>query len=724
MKFKLPKQKLLARLKISRFISVKSRYLLMLFSIAILCIFVIGYTGWFNASNALTESSSNQLTSIRAARTQQIEHFFKDKEAHLRILSGNLMFIEALEEFSAAYDLLTLYKQAPDDKQLNELKSFYKEKFYPKLNADMAKQKALQQFYPKSGTAEYLQYHYIVKNDDDFDEKRLLVQAQDQSYYSEVHARFHPPLRLLVEQAGLHDLFLIDKKQNVVYSVVKEVDFSTNLLSGPYAQSNLAKVVRIVMEDPVRSRVIVQDFKSYDASFMVPAIFMAIPVYNRQNNYIGIIAIQLRINQINSIMTRDQQWEQDGLGKSGEVYLVGSDFTMRSDSRFLLEDAEGYLETLEKAEVAEESLQRIKSLNTSILNQQVKTVSAHLALVDGKTGHQTIHNDQGVELLSAYAPLNINNLRWIILAEKKLAEVNKPIVTLQYAMITATVILVLITGVLSLIFASIFLKPIDDITQIATQFLAGHKVSTIKIESADEIGILKNTVKKLIDNSQQQREKIKAQAQENQALMLNFLPSSVVGKLQACEKKIVSKHPNVAIMFTSLHGFGNVINEMSGETAVKKLNKLFQSFDVLANQHDIERLTIIGDSYIAACGLNKPRLDYAARCTDFAKELFEIVALFNQEEGLELKLHIGISAGEVISGIIGDERYAYSVWGDVVSIASRIRYDAKPNSLRVTQPVYNQLRNTDCFEKCKLLSLIGIGNLGIWEYTYRPFMSQ
>ncbi len=719
-KFKLPQQKLLARLNISRFISVKSRYLLMLFSIAILCILVIGYTGWFNASNALTESSYNQLTSIRAARAQQIENFFKDKEAHLRVLSGNLMFIEALEEFSAAYDLLTLYQQVPDDKQLNELKSFYAENFYPKLKANGAKPKALQNFYPQYGTAKYLQYHYIVANPSDIGEKHLLDKAPDQSYYSEVHARFHPPLRLLVEQAGLYDLFFIDKEQgNIVYSVFKEVDFSTNLLSGPYAQSSLAKAVRTIMKNPVRGRVIIQDFKSYDASYGTPVTFMAVPVYEQQT-YIGIIAIQLPVAQINSIMTRDKHWVEDGLGKSGEVYLVGSDFTMRSDSRFLIEDADGYLETLEKAEVVEESLQQIKNLNTSILNQQVKTTSAYLA-VEGKTGHKIVQDYRGVELLSAYAPLNINNLRWIILAEKKLAEVNKPIVTLQYAMITATVILVLITGVLSLIFASRFLQPIDEITQIATQFLAGHKVSTIKIESGDEIGLLKNTVKKLIDNSQQQREKIKAQAQENQALMLNFLPCPAVKKIKAGEKKKIDKHPNVAIMFTYLHGFCHVINEMDGETAVKKLNKLFQSFDALANQYDIERLTLVGDSYIAVCGLNKPRLDYAARCTDFAKELFEILTLFNQEEGLELKLHIGLSAGEVISGIIGDERYAYSVWGDVVSIASRIRYDAKPNSLRVTQPVYNQLRNTDGFEKCELLSLTGIGNLGIWEYTYRPF---
>lgn len=719
MKFKLPKQKLVAGLNISNFISIKSRYLVMLFSIAILCILVIGYTGWFNAQKALTESSYNQLTSIRAARAQQVENFFKGKEAHLRILSENLMFIEALKEFSAAYDLLTLYQQVPDDKQLNELKSFYAEKFYPKLKAKKAKPKVLQHFYPKSGTAKYLQYHYIVANPANLGEKHLLNKAQDQSYYSEVHARFHHPLRLLVEQTGLSDLFLIDKEQgNIIYSVFKEVDFSTNLLSGSYAQSSLAKVVRTIMKNPDRGLVITQDFKFYDASFGAPAAFMAVPVYNKQT-YIGIIAIQLPVAHINSIMTRDKHWLEDGLGESGEVYLVGSDLTMRSDSRFLLEDAEGYLETLTKAEVANESLQRIKNLNTSILNQQVKTTSAYLA-IEGKTGRKIIHNYRGIKLLSAYAPLNINNLRWIILAEKELAEVNKPIVDFQYANMIATVILVLITGVLSLIFASGFLKPIHDITSITTQFLAGHKVSTIKIESSDEMGILRNAVKQLIENSQRQREKINAQAQENRSLMLNFLPDYVVEKLQAGEKKVTKKHPNVAVMFTSMRGFGNVIDEMEAEQAAKKISKLFQFFDELAKQYDIEKIAIVGDSYIVACGLNKPRLDYAARCAEFAQKLFEIVALFNQEEGLEIKLRIGISAGEVISGIIGKEHYVYSIWGDAVSIASRIRYDANPNCLRVTQLVYNQLKITDGFKKCELMSLIGIGDIGTWEYEYSP----
>jgi len=719
-KFKLPKQKLVAGLNISNFISIKSRYLVMLFSIAILCILVIGYTAWLSAYNALTESNYNQLTSIRAARAQQIENFFKGKEAHLRTLSENLMFIEALKEFSAAYDLLTLYQQVPNDKQLNELKSFYAESFYHKLRANITKPKVLQHFYPKSGTAKYLQYHYIVANPANLGEKHLLNKAPDQSYYSEVHARFHHPLRLLVEQTGLSDLFLIDKEGNLFYSVFKEVDFSTNLLSGPYAQSSLAKVVRTIMKNPDRGLVITQDFKSYDASYGAPAAFMAVPVYDRQN-YVGILAIQLPVAHINSIMTRDMHWLEDGLGESGEVYLVGSDLTMRSDSRFLLENAEGYLETLKKAEVAEESLQRIKYLNTSILNQSIKTTTTNLAL-EGKTGHKIVQDYRGIDVLSAYAPLNINNLRWIILAEKDLAEVNKSIMELQYAIMIATVILVLITGVFSLIFASRFLKPIYDITSITTKFLAGHKVSTIKIGSSDEMGILRNAVKQLIENSQRQHEKIKVQAQENQALMLNFLPDSVVEKLQnGKEKKVTKKHPNVAIMFTSMRGFGDVISEMEASSAAQKISKLFQSFDELAKQYDIEKIAIVGDSYIVACGLNKPRLDYAARCAEFSQKLFEIVALFNQEEGLEIKLRIGISAGEVISGIIGKEHYVYSIWGNAVSIASRIRYDANPNCLRVTQLVYNQLKISDGFKKCELKSLIGIGDIGTWEYEYRPF---
>jgi len=718
MKFNL-KQKWLVKLKISDFISIKSRYLFMLFSIAVLCILVIGYTGWFKAKNALTDSIYNHLTSIRAARTQQIENYFKDQEAHLRTLSENLMFIEALEEFSAAFKLLKLYRQVPDKKQLRELESFYAEKFYSKLKTNIIQPQALQDFYPKAGATRYLQYHYIVANKADIGEKHRLNQAPDQSYYSEVHLRFHPAIRLLVEQTGLYDLFLIDKERgHIVYSVFKEVDFSTSLLNGPYAQSSLAKAMYTIMEEPARGRVIIEDFKPYGASYGASAAFMAVPVYNKQN-YVGILAIQLPTDKINSIMTRDKNWREDGLGESGEVYLVGSDFTMRSDARFLLEDAEGYLETLKQAEVAEELLHRIKTFKTSILNQSVKTETAYSAH-EGRTGHKIVQDYRGIEVLSAYAPLNIGNLRWIILAEKDLAEVNKPIRELQYAMMTATVILVLITGVLSLIFASRFLQPIYEITHIITQFLAGHKVSTIRIDSGDEIGQLKNTVKQLIDNSQQQREKIKVQAQENQTLMLNFLPSAIVKKLQSREKNIAYKHPNVAIMFTSLHGF-EFIEKMEVSAVVKKLGKLFQSFDDLALRYDIEKIAVVGDSYIAACGLNKPRLNYAARCAEFAQQLFEVVALFNQEEELELILRIGIGAGEVISGIIGNERYVYSLWGDAVNIASSIRYDANPNSLRVTQLVYNQLKITDGFEKCELLSLMGIGNLGTWEYKYQPF---
>jgi class 3 adenylate cyclase len=721
MKHKLPIHKLiLSKGQLPRnFISIKSKYLFMLLSIAGLCILVIGYTGWFNAQHALTESNYNQLTSIRAARVQQIESYFKNKEAHLRVLSENRMFIQALEEFSSAFQLLTHYQQAPNEQQLGELKSFYAKQFYPKLKANVKNPKALQNFYPMLDTVKYLQYHYIVANPTAIGEKHLLNKAKDQSYYSEIHARFHPAFRLLVEQMGLYDLFLIDKKQgHILYSVFKELDFATHLLKGPYAQSSLAKAVRNIMDSPDRRRVTIQDFKHYGPSYGAPAAFMAVPVYNRQN-YVGILAIQLPIDQINRLMTRDKHWLEDGLGESGEVYLVGSDLMMRSDSRFLIEDAKGYLEALTQAKVDKELLHRIETLNTSILNQPVKTESAYLAL-ESKTGHKIVTDYRGVDVLSAYAPLNINNLRWIILAEKDLAEVNQTITDFQYALMTVTIILILITGVLSLIFASRFLKPIDDIIQVTSQFLAGHKSDRLKLDRSDEMGTLGQSINQLMTHSQQQQAQIEEQAQDHHKLMLNFLPSSVVEKLEAGEQNIAHKHANVAIMFTSIYGFDAIVNEnQDAQIAIEKCNQLFQSFDRLAEQYDIEKLTIVGDSYIAACGLNKPRLDYASRCVDFAQQLFEVVALFNQQEGLELKLRIGICAGEVIAGIIGNQRYVYSLWGDTVAIASRIRYDANLNGLRISQSAYNKLTITEGFEKCELMSLSGFGHLGTWEYQYR-----
>lgn len=72
------------------------------------------------------------------------------------------------------------------------------------------------------------------------------------------------------------------------------------------------------------------------------------------------------VNHINDIMTNKQNWAKVGLGESGETYIVADDFTLRNQSRFLIEDREQYLPKLAETGSSPDTIARIRSLNTSI----------------------------------------------------------------------------------------------------------------------------------------------------------------------------------------------------------------------------------------------------------------------------------------------------------------------------------------------------------------------
>ena len=105
---------------------------------------------------------------------------------------------------------------------------------------------------------------------------------------------------------------------NILYTVEKETDFATNIYSGPYASSNLADVVKQASRGRNPDFVAVSDFEPYRASYSTPAAFVASPIFDN-SQLIGILAFQLSIDEINRIMTSNQNWLQNGLGETGET---------------------------------------------------------------------------------------------------------------------------------------------------------------------------------------------------------------------------------------------------------------------------------------------------------------------------------------------------------------------------------------------------------------------
>ena len=167
-------------------------------------------------------------------------------------------------------------------------------------------------------------------------------------------------------------MFLIDPDGSIVYTVYKETDFGTSLVVGAYNESNFARLFSSVRRAKEKNYARIIDLESYAPSYGAPAAFIAAPIYS-QDKFMGVLAIQVPVDEINNVMTGNLKWESDGLGKSGETYLVGQDYLMRSVSRFLIETPEEYINTLVTLGVNKETIARIRQYKTSILAQVVRT---------------------------------------------------------------------------------------------------------------------------------------------------------------------------------------------------------------------------------------------------------------------------------------------------------------------------------------------------------------
>ena len=100
----------------------------------------------------------------------------------------------------------------------------------------------------------------------------------------------------------------------------------------------------------------------------------------------GVLVIQMPVTAINDTMTSNQQWAAAGLGATGDAYLVGQDQTMRSTSRKLLEDPQGYRSAVVDQGTPLAVADRIVATNNPILRQKINSVLGAPPRCAGRAG--------------------------------------------------------------------------------------------------------------------------------------------------------------------------------------------------------------------------------------------------------------------------------------------------------------------------------------------------
>ena len=675
-------------------ISIKSKLIVMLLVVSGSSILVTAYVGYQSGKSNLNKRVFDQLTSVRASKAYQIESYFKNIRNHTETLSEDPSITAAMRSFTDAYQKLQTEKIAnPINSKINQ---YYNQEFLPRLIKSTGGSPIVESYTPKVAPSQYLQYHYIANNPNPIGKKQQLSDPKDGSDYTEVHKRYHPIFRNIIKKFGYYDMFLIDPNGTVVYTVFKETDFATNFQTGPYKNSNLAKLNRLVQNAKERDYSKIVDFEAYSPSYDAPAAFIAAPIYEN-SQLIGVLAFQLPVDEINNVMTGNRKWEADGLGKSGETYLVGRDFLMRSVSRFLEQDPKGYGEILRSLGVKESVIRRINQYKSSILQQPVRTEAVEEALA-GKEGTQIIKDYRSIPVLSSYAPLQLEGLDWVILSEIDLAEAYAPIYSFAKQILIYATLLSLLVTLIAMGLAYWFVQPINQLIANARKVAAGELDAIATLKNEDEFGELAKSFNAMVRSLRTQTNLVKEKSHENEQLLLSVFPSSIAKRLKKGERNIAEDVSNVAVIFSNLTGFSKLSETLTAYEIVSILNDLVAAFDESAERYGIEKIKTIGDSYLGVCGLSIPYLDHDKRVLDLALDMLSIIRRFNHEREFELNIRIGINSGDVVAGIVGRNKFIYDVWGDTINLASALRAACPPGMILVSQEVHRRLQDIYQFE--------------------------
>lgn len=287
-------------------------------------------------------------------------------------------------------------------------------------------------------------------------ERRDYDGAEDRSVYGVPHRRYHPMLRTLRQKLGYYDIFLIRTDGSIVYTVDKEADFGTNLLTGPLKDSGLAKAFRQALEKAPNRTVVFADFASYAPSNGIPASFMARVLVDADNVPVGVIAVQMSVATVtDKLQSRD--------GADVDVAMVGPDMRLRS--------------------------QLASTTENTILTRQV--TGAHIKEALGGKGSLAFGADMnGDHALIAAAPIAVMGQNWALVVSRPAVKVYASVYEMAWWILGISSVLLLAMVTVSAILTRRVTDPIASLSKAVSKLARGEACEIPGLTRHDEIGDL------------------------------------------------------------------------------------------------------------------------------------------------------------------------------------------------------------------------------------------
>jgi class 3 adenylate cyclase len=461
------------------------------------------------------------------------------------------------------------------------------------------------------------------------------------------------------------------------------------------------------------------DYRVVDMEAHWPALgaakgWVGTPIFDG-SRYVAILLIRFPIEPIEAALNGNRGWEAEGLGKTGEVYLVGPDLTLRTNSRFFLEDKEAFLADLQRSRLTARTLETIRRFDSTALFLPVTGATVQAAF-RGEHGVAEVEDYRGIPVLSAYGPLDLDSLRWAVLAERDMSELQEPLRAYARKGLATAAGLALVSSLMAMWLSSRLTRPISQLATAARRVSQGDMSVAVETFPEGEYRALGEAFNEMVASLRTNREALDRQAKENERLLVSLLPASGAAQMRDGNAEARQAFADVTVAFVNLVGFEELAHEEGDGKSMDLLSEIVASCDEAAEAHGVEKVRTIGSSYLAVSGLSVERPDHTERMVAFAREVVRIVKLFNAARGTKLVAEIGINAGPVVGGLVGRRQFIYDVWGDTVKLARGIESDGH-TSIMVTRAVHERVRDLMPFDPPTTVEVRGMGSVELFSLT-------
>lgn len=681
-------------------------------AVALVSVFAVGMYNLASVRDVLSGVSQDQLSDVAASNFQTVVGRLDAIENLAGVLASDRSIAGALGEFDVAYTDLPSTVTTEFDA---ELLAAYEEELADAPAADTDPLPA--DLVPASPQAEYLQYWYIAQNPNE--DRAMLDRAADGSSYSDVHERQHPRLRSIVEGSDLGDLILVNLEGTVVYSVDKNIDVGTNLIEGPHNDTVLARAAMVVGPRTGAGQAGATDVEFYAPALYAPTVFIVSPVSNGES-VIGYLLIEVPAAVLTDLVTNSSDWTEAGLGETGEVYLVGDDLTLRTDSRLWLEDPPTFLsETLN--ENGETVATDVQTRRTSILTQPVLTEAVETALATGAF-NGTADDYLGRETITIAKSIDVGDGQWVVVGAVTTDEAYSGLQAYVFLLIVMALVLIPLVVLAAAIASRRMLRPVGDLVDVADEVGIGRTDVSAPSFGHDEFGDVAERLNDVVGVMRVQNLELEAADAETTEVLLASMPEALATQIMSGDTTMRQELQYATIVVVTV-GDPSADDPVGQNSLADRAVQIAGRLTRIAKELGVELLHSSTTQYVFALGLDVERPE-ANKGVAFAFEARRAVEDLNDEIGVITTCRIGLSAGQVVQGIVGTERMAFTVWGVPLNDATDLSMASAAGEIIVDAAVAGRLDDEWSLRPMDDLVDLSEGRLDGWRVLGRTEVAQ